>query len=105
MGWLDDAGADRGAHADQDQATEELPALPGAHPDSRAQLQPRQRHHDTDRPDDRGGKREADMVGAEREPDREIVDAQRDPGDQQPAKVLPAFSRARCCGAGPQRLD
>lgn len=42
MGWLDDAGADGGAHADEDQAAEELATLPGAHSDSRAQLQARQ---------------------------------------------------------------
>ena len=46
------------------------------------------------------------MVGAEREPDREIVDAQRDPGDQQPAEPLLIRGRARCPGrVGPQRLD
>src|SRR5258708_36867552 len=81
---LDAAGADGATHATEDQPAEELTALPGAHPDSRAQLQSGQRHRDTDRADNDSSEREADLAAAERAPDSDIVAAHRDARDPQP---------------------
>ena len=49
-----------------------------------AQFQASQRHGDADGANDDGGDSEAHMVRAQREPDREVVDAQGNPGEQQP---------------------
>ena len=55
---------------------------------------PIQGQGDADRADDQGGHGQVDVVGAQGEADCQVVDAQRDPGDQQPAD--PALRRRRC---------
>jgi hypothetical protein len=82
------ADRDGDPHPDQDQAAEGLAATPGPGGHALAQFQAEQRQRDADRPDDDDRHRQADVQRAEGETDREVVDAQRQPGDQQPPERL-----------------
>src|SRR5215831_12643199 len=90
---LEDAGGDGDADGDQDKAAEEFTPLTGLFADPAAQLQPDQGQGDADGTDDDRGDGEADVERAQSEADREIVDAQRRPGDQQPPGPLPGRCR------------
>src|SRR6516162_8875785 len=86
---LDEARRDCGADPDQDQAAEKLSPLSGPRADLRAQLQADQRQGDADAADDRSGHGQADVELAEREPDSEVIDADRQPDDDQAPGALP----------------
>src|SRR5215813_8755645 len=90
---LEDAGGDGDADGDEDQAAEEFAPLAGLGADPVAQLQPDQGQGDADGADDDRGDGEVDMEGAQGEANREVVDAQRCPGDQQPPGLLSCLCR------------
>ena len=76
---LEHTGGDGDADSDKDQATDEFAPVPGPGAESAAKLQAEQGQGDTDGADHDGRDGKVDVKGAEREADREIVDAQRCP--------------------------
>lgn len=91
---LEDAAGNGYADGDEDQAAEEFAPLAGLGAEPVTKLQADQGQGDADRADDDRGNGEVDVVGAQDEADREVVDAQRDPGDQQlPGSLLGRFGR------------
>src|SRR5215469_11572666 len=79
---------DGDTHPYQDEPTEQLAMSTGPGANPVAQLQADQRQGDADPADNDGRHSDADVIGAQGEPDREIVDAQRCPGDEQASGVL-----------------
>jgi hypothetical protein len=79
------------ADADEDEAADELTPLACLGAEPAAQFQADQRHRDADGTDHYGGQGQADVIGAQGEANGEVVDAQRDPGDQQPPGRRPGL--------------
>src|SRR5215471_9093799 len=85
---LKDSAGNGDTDTDQDQAAEQLASLPRLGPEPVAEFQADQGQGNADHGDDDRGHGQVDVEGAQREADREVVDAQRRPGDQQPPGPL-----------------
>ena len=95
-GVLKDAAGNGYPDGDEDQAADQLAPLAGLGAEPVPEFQPGQGQDDADGTNDNRGGGEVDVVGTQGKADREIVDAQRNPGDQQPPGAwLVIFGR--CC--------
>lgn len=97
------ARGDGNTDADEQSPTEELTSLAKLPTEAGTQLEADERHCDTDGANHDGSEHEAYVTGAECKPDGQVIEAQRQRGEQEPASA--GTLRTGCASRGSLCLD